>query len=149
MHATHQTDFACRLPTRLCRYSLSEPEKVDSLKPKNEIDDISVRTLLNVTNYILINKKHIDLCEKRKIIYFIENDDMICIGYTILTRYGLVEYPIINMVHIRQNKLIKSLIRKSKVLKNIQTNKLFTTYVCFTKKANMDTYVVKEIFHYL
>ena len=115
----------------------------------NVINDISVRTLLNVTNYILINKKHTDLCEKRKIIYFIQNDDMICIGYTILTRYGLVEYPIIDMVHIRQNKLIKSLIRKSKVLKNIQTNKLFTAYVCFTKKANMDMYVVKEIFHYL
>ena len=53
----------------------------------NVINDISVRTLLNVTNYILINKKHTDLCEKRKIIYFIQNDDMICIGYTILTRY--------------------------------------------------------------
>ena len=55
LHATHQTDFACRLPTRLCRYSLSEPEKVDSLKPNNSNKrnhEIDLKRIFNFPNDI-------------------------------------------------------------------------------------------------
>ena len=110
LHATHRTDFACRLPTRLCRYSLSEPEKVDSLKPKNankRNHEIDLKRIVNFPNdikkeiysYYLDfyrlrmnwNPIHQELTEKEHILLMTKHIFDFSVDYHFITRMPALE----------------------------------------------------------
>ena len=74
---------------------------------KNNIDDITIRQLLNIKKMILVKKKYQFLCDNCNLTHFYQNDDYICISFIIYNREKFVLFPILGMKDIYQKKKYK------------------------------------------
>jgi hypothetical protein len=73
-----------------------------SLSWDEKINDIIIREILNIQEYITISKnKFINNNSYKNVSYFYINSNTICIGFLIKTNYKDITIPIITMKDIR------------------------------------------------
>ena len=79
-------------------------------------NDILLRKYLNINSYLYSPICLTRFFKKRRLNYFIENDQTIIVGFIINTIDGVIEYPVVDMNNIRLKRdifvEIKEKIRK-------------------------------------
>lgn len=78
-----------------------------------KFDDIIIRRILNIKEYILINSQNIYKCEKKKFSYFYINDTKICIGYLLYNNI-IIQVIGIKDIIFKKNIINKYIINKNK-----------------------------------
>tara|TARA_B100000795_G_C22775416_1_gene429813 strand:- start:489 stop:824 length:336 start_codon:yes stop_codon:yes gene_type:complete len=107
------------------------------------LDDINIRPILNIKEYILINSQNIYKCEKKKISYFYVNDTKICIGYLL---YNNIIIPVIGMKDIILRKKLKNELSKCK--KKMEIKKKFNNYIFLIHYTNLPYEILEKIMYF-
>ena len=76
-----------------------------------KFNDITIRHILNIQEYITIPNINGIEPSLSDISYFYINNNTLCIGFLIKTSYGDINIPVIGMKHIRVKTILKWFIR--------------------------------------
>jgi hypothetical protein len=116
----------------------------------NSFNDVSIRTILNIKDYVKIPSQNINKKSNEqllsKITYFYIDDYTVCIGFLINTINGDITIPVIGMEHIRlKNNLRNDLLE---FIPRLKKKRKLNAYIFLIRYCNLPIEMIDMIMLY-
>lgn len=113
---------------------------------RSQINDISIRNILNIKDYLLIPYSEINKKENCNQSFFYMDNHTICIGFRIDTIDGEIIIPVIGMKNIRLKRRIQYDLQKFHI--ELNKKRKLKSYLTLLNYTNLPIELIDKIISY-